>query len=48
MPCSYLEDLSKILHAKEIPHETIVGTLDDVTGILRSAQKLGIQVAGMM
>ncbi len=46
MPCRYLEDLSNILHAKAIPHQTIVGTLDDVAGILRSAQELGIQVAG--
>ena len=46
--CSYLEDLSDILHVKEIPHQTIVGTLDDVAGILHSAQKLGIQVAGLL
>lgn len=41
---SYLEDVSNILRAKEIPHQIIVGTLDDVAGIMRSAQKLGIQV----
>ena len=47
MLCSYLEDVSTILHAKEIPHKIIVGTLDDVAGIMSSAQKLGIKVFGL-
>ena len=41
---SYLDEVSNILCAKEIPHKTIVGTLDDVAGIMSSAQQLGIQV----
>ena len=28
---------------REIPHQTVVGSLDDVAGIMRSVQDLGVQ-----
>ncbi len=42
--CSYLEDVSRDLNSRGVPHQAIKGSLDDVAGIKRSAQKLGIPV----
>ena len=39
----YLDDMSDKLHMREIPHKTVVGSLDDVAGIMRSVRDLGVQ-----
>ena len=35
--------MSEKLHMREVPHQTVVGSLDDVAGIMRSVQDLGVQ-----